>query len=409
MKKIVSFITAFVMIFSLFSFFTFAADDNAVEFEPPAEVGDVTDGDFQYKLYSNMTATVTNYTGSDTSVYIPSEVNGYTVTALARMWVGSELSAKDVYIPATVTNIGETDTSNLGSLYNCKALQNIYVDEENTSYCSVDGVLFTKDMMRIAVYPSGNPRKSYTIPEGVTTIGETSFWFSENLTSLELPETLVKIEPDGVRGCKGLTQIKLPESLRILEDNAFMACENLKNIEIPEGVTAIPFGCFWSCYALASVHLPSSITDIGNYAFAACYPLTEINFPEGLKTMGGMCFALCSKLTSVTLPKSLESVKSSVFQDSGVKTIYGYTGSLAETIANVKGFEFIALDEPEPLTGDINFDGIIDADDYAMLREYVMCIQTLTQEQLSVSDLDNDGSVDAFDVIYLDLIVSGLI
>ncbi len=409
MKKIISVFTAFVMMFSLFSFFTFAADDNDVEFQPPAEVGDVTEGDFQYKLYSDLTATVTSYTGSDIAVSVPSEINGYTVTALAELWVGSDCSAKDLYIPATVTNIGETETSNLGSMYNCKALQNIYVDEGNTAYCSVDGVLFTKDMQRIAVYPSGNPRKSYTIPQGVEIIGEAAFWFSENLTNLELPETIVKIEPDGVRGCKGLTQIKLPESLRILEGNAFMACEKLKSIEIPEGITVIPFGCFWSCYALESVHLPSTVTEIGHYAFAACYPLTEIIFPEGLLKMGGMCFALCSKLTSVTLPKSLESVKSSVFQDSGVKTIYGYTGSLAETIANVKGFEFIPLDKPEPLLGDVNFDGIIDADDYAILIDYVMCIQALTQEQFSASDLNNDGAVDGFDAIYLDLIINNAI
>lgn len=410
MKKILSIFVAFTIIFSSFAFVSFAEDDdNIIEFDPPTEEKDIVSGDFEFKTHTDGTAEVTNYTGSDEAVEIPSTVEGYTVTKISGLGTTDSFKGKTLSIPSTVISIGETETSNLPSFYGKKTLENFIVDEDNPAYCAVDGVLFTKDMTRIASYPKGNPRKSYTVPDGVTIIGSGAFWFSENLTELILPETLEKIEPDGIRGCSGLTQIKLPSSLKTLEANAFMACSKLKSIEIPEGVTEIPFGAFWSCYELAKVKLPSTITLIDSYAFAACYPLTEINFPEGLLKMGGMCFALCSKLTSVTLPKSLESVKASVFQDSGLKTIYGYEGSVAEKIANVKGFEFIALDEPAPLTGDINFDGIVNSADYAIVRNYVMCLQALTEDQRAVADLNNDGTVDAFDVIYLDLIANKII
>lgn len=410
MKKLLSVFAACVMIFSSFAFLAFAAeDDNDVEFEPPTEEKEIVSGDFEFKTYSDGTAEVTSYTGSDETVEIPSTVEGYTVTKISGLGSSATFKGKTLIIPATVISIGETETSNLPSFYGKSTLENFVVAEDNPAYTAVDGVLFTKDMTRIASYPKGNPRKSYTIPDGVTTIGEGSFWFSENLTSLIIPETVTVIEADGIRGCSGLTSIKLPSGLKSIGGSSFQKCSKLKSIEIPEGVTEIPFGAFWACYELAEVKLPSTITLIDSYAFAACYPLTKINFPEGLLTMGGMCFALCSKLTSVTLPKSLQSVKASVFQDSGLKTIYGYTGSVAEKIASVKGFEFVALDESEPLLGDVNLDGIVDADDYALLRDYAICIQTLTQEQLLVADLNNDGAVDSFDVIYLDLILNGII
>lgn len=413
MKKLVSLLLSFVMVLAVLpmsSVNAFAeSDDNDIEFNPPTEEKDIVSGDFEFKTHTDGTAEVTNYTGSDETVEIPSTVEGYTVTKITGLGTTDTFKGKTLCIPATVTSVEETETSNLPSFYGKKTLENFVVAEDNPAYCAVDGVLFTKDMSRIVSYPKGNPRKSYTVPDGVTVIGDGSFWFSEKLTELILPETLVKIEPDGIRGCSGLTQIKLPSSLRILEANAFMACSKLKSIEIPEGVEEIPFGAFWSCYELAKVKLPSTITLIDSYAFAACYPLTEINFPEGLLKMGGMCFALCSKLTSVTLPKSLQSVKASVFEDSGLKTIYGYEGSVAEKIANVKGFEFVALDEHEPLLGDINFDGIVDTDDYAIIRNYVMCMQHLTEEQLAVADLNNDGAVDAFDAIAIDFMINKII
>lgn len=410
MKKTVSFLLSFVLIFTalpMWSITSFAeSDDNDTEFDPPTEEKDLVSGDFEFKTHTDGTAEVTWYTGSDETVEIPSTVEGYTVTRITSLGSADTFKGKTLIIPSTVISINEPITSNLPSFYGKKTLENFVVAEENPVFCAVDGVLFSKDMTRIVCYPKGNSRKSYTVPKGVIIIGEGAFWFSENLTELNLPETLIEIEPDGIRGCSGLKNIELPSNLRIIGENAFQKCTNLQSIEIPEGVTEIPFGAFWACYKLANVKLPSTITSIGNYAFAACYPLTEINFPEGLLTMGGMCFSLCSKLTSVTLPRSLQSVKSSVFDDSGLKTIYGYSGSLAEKIANVKGFEFIPLEEPEPLIGDVNFDGIVNTNDYAMVNSYVMCQRHLTKEQLAVADLNNDSVVDAFDVIFLDLIIN---
>lgn len=298
--------------------------------------------DFSYTVLEDGTAQITGYSGSDTVVEIPSEIDGITVTCIQSV-TGSTFPGKTVILPATVTAVGESD---LPAFYSCATIENFVVAEDNPAFCAVDGVLFNKEQTKIVSYPRGNSRTSYTVPQGVTTVGEGAFWFSENLKSLTLPDTLVTIEADGIRGCSGLTQIELPQGLRTIGEFAFNKCEKLKSIEIPEGVTEISFGAFWACYALQSVSLPESITTIGNYAFAACYPLSEINFPEGLQSIGGMVFALCSNLKSVTLPASLTSIHSKAFTDSGVTIIYGYSGSLAETHAANNGYTFIPLDTP---------------------------------------------------------------
>lgn len=302
-------------------------------------------GSFSYTVLEDGTAQITGYSGTGAVLEIPSEIDGYTVTRIQSV-NASSLTAKTIVIPASIIAVGE---SSLPAFYGCMTVESFVVSEENPAFCALDGVLYNKAQTKIVSYPKGRAQKSYAVPQGVTVIGEGAFWFAEALTSLTLPDTLIEIEPDGVRGCSGLTELKLPESLRIIGISSIQACKKLKSIEIPYGVTEIPFGTFWDCWALERVTLPNTVASIGHYAFAACDNLSEINFPEGLQSIGGMVFALCAKLKSVTLPRSLESIHSKAFTDSGVTMIYGYSGSLAETHANKRGYTFIPLDTPPVL------------------------------------------------------------
>lgn len=52
---------------------------------------------------------------------------------------------------------------------------------------------------------------------------------------------------------------------------------------------------------------------------------------------------------------------------------------------------------------DINLDGIVNSNDYAMLRSYVICQNALTEEQLLAADFNGDGTVDGLDAIALDV------
>ena len=61
------------------------------------------------------------------------------------------------------------------------------------------------------------------------------------------------------------------------------------------------------------------------------------------------------------------------------------------------------------MLGDVNGDGEVNSNDYAMLRNYVQCRSTLTEEQKKIADINGDGAVDAFDAIQLDLYINGVV
>lgn len=77
--------------------------------------------------------------------------------------------------------------------------------------------------------------------------------------------------------------------------------------------------------------------------------------------------------------------------------------------ANDNSVDFDVLDGmleiSSELAGDVDGDGIINSNDYAILRSYVQCQSSLTEEQRMVADFDGDGVVDAFDAIALDVYI----
>ena len=67
-----------------------------------------------------------------------------------------------------------------------------------------------------------------------------------------------------------------------IEDIAFSGCQNITSVEVPESVTSIGWGAFRDCVNLVNINLPSTITKIGEYAFYNCANLETINLPDGI-------------------------------------------------------------------------------------------------------------------------------
>jgi hypothetical protein len=92
-----------------------------------------------------------------------------------------------------------------------------------------------------------------------------------------------------------------------------------------------------------------SVLEIGSNAFDRSQNLTVITIPEGVTSIGAYAFEACPKLTKVVIPSSVVTMGIGVFSDSSLVTIYGVTGSYAQTYANANKIKFV--DESAPVFG----------------------------------------------------------
>ena len=114
----------------------------------------------------------------------------------------------------------------------------------------------------------------YTVVE----IGSHGFFYSQELTSVTIPNSVTKISFGAFGMCTGLTSVTLSQSLTTIEYTAFGECRSLESIKLPEGVTSIGNWAFDGCNHLRDVILPGSLTEIGELVFRGCVLLKSIEY-----------------------------------------------------------------------------------------------------------------------------------
>ena len=218
-------------------------------------------GDYTYSMLDDGTVRITMYNGNDTELVIPDTIDGKSVTAIRSYAFSTSSTRKSltsVIIPDSVTSIGDHAFSECKSLTSvtignsvksidksafwycpltkvnipasvssisgeafrgCSKLTTINVDNKNTSYASVNGVLYSKDISELICFPCG--KASVSIPESVTSIGQSAFM-----------------------GCEKLTSVTIPDSVKSVGQSAFKDCPKLKSVAIPASVTNIGYEAF---------------------------------------------------------------------------------------------------------------------------------------------------------------------
>ena len=107
-----------------------------------------------------------------------------------------------------------------------------------------------------------NSMENVVIEYGITNIGDNSFYYCPDLTSVQLPDTLKSIGSCAFSNCASLEKILLPDSVTGIGTYAFYNCTNLAEIEIPCSTTILDVEVFGGCTSLAEMIIPEGVSRI---------------------------------------------------------------------------------------------------------------------------------------------------
>ena len=180
---------------------------------------------------------------------------------------------------------------------------------------SADGRCLIKNGELIAFAPGGLTK--YTIPSGITKIGEYAFQDCENLTSITIPYGVTTIGKGAFSRCSNLRSITIPNSVTTIEEGAFFYC-GLTSITIPSSVTKIEPCAFECCYNLTSINIPNGVREIKCSTFASCTNLRSVTISNSVTRIGTGAFAYCTNLTNVNIPSSVTKIGPHAFEGCNV-------------------------------------------------------------------------------------------
>lgn len=227
----------------------------------------------------------------------------------------------------------------------------------------------------------GTKLSSVVIPEGVESIGGSTFSWCTSLTSVTLNEGLVKILSNPFYSspiteitsnskrfivssnkmelvdtetetlvtflCAKLNQngtYIISNDIMNIGSNAFTNCSNLTSVTLRDGLKNIGDSAFGGS-GLKSVEIPTTVEMIDYTAFGHCKSLSKFSIKDGMKGKLGNRVLFESSLKEITLPKSLWSnddtlIDPSAFLDSNLeKVIFDCDNKNSRCISGVEYYK----------------------------------------------------------------------
>ncbi len=256
---------------------------------------------------------------------------------------------------------------------------------------------------------------------GITTIGKNAFAYS------------------------GITEVNLPKEVDSIAQGAFMGCANLATVNF-EGDNAVRHigGYAFMGTAISGIKIPSKVTFIGDEALRGCKSLASVEIlgTTDSLTMGEKVFYSTPSMKNgtFTCSRTIVPVANELKKKGFLK---GYDGTFAglggsKTTNNVQhgtlitnaekpvnetdGTLLITIPEsmrrayckasgwsdlltaPEPIRGDLNDDGKVDATDTTVLINDIL---GTAEHEADKCDVNGDGDIDVSDVTTLISIILG--
>lgn len=228
----------------------------------------------------------------------------------------------NVFIGSGVTNIASSAFSG------CAALSTISVNANNTIYASdTSGCLYNKEKTTLILYPCGNAKTSFSVPNGVVTIAAEAFKDCSSLENISIPASVNDIKCS-FTSCSSLSTITVDANNPYYSSDAYGCLYNKNKTTLIQYPIGNPRTSFL---------IPSSVTNIGKYAFAESSFLERVAGEDNLTTIGDYAFRACSTLKSVPQLSNVTDI--GYFAFSGCTLLEG--DIRLDHIRRIKGYAFM--------------------------------------------------------------------
>ncbi len=309
---------------------------------------------------------------------------------------------------------------------------------------------------------------SYSLKKETRVIADGAFAGCD-AESVTLSSTLVTIGENAFKDCKSLKDVKFNESIEIVGDYAFDGCTALETIDLPDKYIEMSSTSFYNTgFYNNPNNWDNNVLYIGKTLIDISENADIVEIKDGTKYVAGDSLGE----NNVFIPETVLKISDKVFTDNSKVTIFGYADTYAQEFAitnninfvdignltkgdvnfdgkidkddydilcdisitqripnlveriagdmdddgAVDGTDVIILDlmlndmPPSRLKGDVNGDNKVDIADYEVLTNFVSTNEKITDNiMFQRADINEDGAVDSFDAIYLDLALNGMV
>ena len=318
-KRLISLLVAVCMMITMLplsAVTAFAADTSTVH-----EAND-GEGIYRYAYKENEdgeTVTITEFLGPVDpakapalyDITIPTTLGGCTVTGLGDYSFAANSDDGSTYDPLcsnihSVTIPQKVTSIGDSAFAGCRNLDSLTINDAATS---IGNRAFTECPLTTTL----------SLGKKITTIGDEAFYDCRGLTSVTIPPSVTSIGKKAFYQCIHLKTLSFGENIKTnietIGDEAFYYCIELESVTIPQSVTSIGNDAFGQCHDLQSLTIKDAATSIGHRAFLGCTSLATISLGENIKTIGYSAFNSCTSinLTNVTIPENVTTIRPGTF------------------------------------------------------------------------------------------------
>ena len=227
-------------------------------------------------------------------------------------------TGNSLYVPTNIT------TDNTCFSYNASGVITKYdysCGNEVSIPESIDGVNI-KSIANDAFVASDNTKPLQSINmENASYLTTFSFSDFTNLKYATLPKTLVEIPQKAFFNCP-LTTINLPDTVEKIDNYAFKGTSLSGSLYLPKSLKTIGVGAFDSLKLTGTLTIPDSVTTISNEAFYNNkFTKLVISQNSSLTTIGNNAFRNNQISNAIALPKSVITIGNNTFCNNSISKL----------------------------------------------------------------------------------------